>query len=341
MQRHAPQDAPTAVSRRQLFSRRANARSPGAWMHVSRPAMACRFEIAVAAEDPGGVAAASAALDEVDRLEDRLSVFREDSEISRINRTAHDTPIVSSPAVIALLEACARLHRDTGGAFDPTSGPLTHCWGFFRRAGRIPQPEALSAARASVGMSHVRIDARSCLVSFARPGVELNFGSIGKGYALEYAARTLARHGVRTALLSAGGSSVLALGAAGHESWRVGLRDPRMRHRRWAVLHLSNAALATSGSGEQFFESGGRRYGHILDPRTGWPVNGRLAVTVVASSAHQADALSTAFFVGGRELAETYCAAHENVLALIHDADGPVPAVVGSHSRCRVEVCHA
>jgi thiamine biosynthesis lipoprotein len=340
MERHAAPAAPDAVSRRALFSRRAAARPAGAWMHVSRPAMACRFEIAIPADLPHGVAAAAAALDEVDRIEDRLSVFRDESEVSRLNRCAHGAPFECSPSLAALLQACARLHRDTHGAFDPTSGPLTRCWGFFRRAGCLPRPEALAEARDAVGMAHVRLAAGCGAVRFARSGVELNFGSIGKGYALDCAARTMLEHGVGTALLSAGGSSVLALGS-GTGEWRVGLRDPRRRDRRWAVLHLEDAALATSGSGEQFFEHDGRRYGHVLDPRTGWPVDGRLAVTVVASNAADADALSTAFFVGGLELARDYCERHDNVLALVHESDGASPAVVGRHAGCRVEACGA
>jgi thiamine biosynthesis lipoprotein len=189
-------------------------------------------------------------------------------------------------------------------------------------------------------MPHVRIDLGARSIRFTRTHVELNFGAIGKGYALERAARQLARRGSRTALLSAGGSSVVALGPARGRPWPVGLRDPRAHHRRWAILHLRDAALATSGSGEQFFDSGGRRYGHILDPRTGWPAEGQVAATVVASSAAEADALSTAFFIGGRALAESYCATHEHVLALIHDENQPEPAIVGSHPGCRVEVCH-
>lgn len=302
--------------------------------------MACRFEITLPAEEAGGLAAASAALDEVARLERQLSVFRADSEISRLNCAAHERSTPATPAVIALLERCARLHRDTEGAFDPTSGPLTRCWGFFRRAGAVPPDAALAVARAAVGMGHVRIDAEAGCVSFARCGAELNLGSIGKGYALDAVAPLLRRRRVNTALLSAGGSSVLALGpAAWSGKWPVGLRNPRDRTRRWAVLRLRDCALATSGIGEQYFESGGRRYGHILDPRTGRPVEGRAAVTVVASEAAMADALATAFFVGGPALAEAYCAGHQDVLALIHEDGRDAPAIVGRHRRCRVEIC--
>jgi thiamine biosynthesis lipoprotein len=302
--------------------------------------MACRFEITVPAELSAGVGACCAALDEVERLEAQLSVFREDSEVSRLNRTASTTGFAATPALVALLERCALLHHDSGGAFDPTSGPLTRCWGFFRRAGAVPPPDPLAAAQSVVGMSHVHIDPATMRVSFARRGVELNFGSIGKGHALDCGARTLRRHGVSTALLSAGSSSVLAVGPSwSGRSWPVGLRDPRARDRRWAVLHLREAAMATSGSGEQFFTTQGRRYGHILDPRTGHPADACLAATVVASCAAEADALATAFFVGGTARAQAYCATHDNVLALIHEEGVAKPAIVGRHGGCRVQIC--
>jgi thiamine biosynthesis lipoprotein len=301
--------------------------------------MACRFEISVAAGTPAAVGACALALDDVDRIESQLSVFRDDSEVSRLNRAAAGGEIAVSPDLHALLARCSRLHRETDGAFDPTSGPLTRCWGFFRRAGAVPPSERLLEAREGVGFSHVRIDSDARRVSFTRPGVELNFGGIGKGYALDAAARTLRRNGVAAALLSGGSSSVLAFGEPSRRRWPVGLRDPRARDRRWAILHLRDAALATSGAGEQFFETDGRRYGHILDPRTGVPADGQLATTVVTSSAADADALATAFFVGGQALARAYCDTHDDVLVLMHEEGRGDPIIVGSHGGCRVQIC--
>lgn len=330
---------PPNITRRQLFTAPAGARSAGALMHVSRHAMACRFEITVPAGTSAGVAACVLALDEVDRLESTLSVFREDSDVSRLNRTAHAGAVTVSPAVAALLALCATLYRETGGAFDPTAGPLTRCWGFFRRAGAVPTADRLEAARQAVGFAHVQLDLHTRSVSFIRAGVELNFGSIGKGYALDEAAGVLRRNGVPAALLSGGSSSVLAFGGPSRRAWPVGLRDPRARDRRWAIVHLRDAALATSGTGEQFFESHGRRYGHILDPRTGQPAEGRLATTVVTSCAAEADALATAFFVGGQALARSYCDAHDNVLVLMHEEGTPDPIIIGRHGGCRVQIC--
>ncbi len=304
--------------------------------------MACRFEITLPAEDHRGVDVARHALDYIDQLEDQLTVFRETSEINFINRTAAARPVQVEAQLFELLLLAQRLYRETEGAFDITSGPLTRCWGFFKRQGRLPDPAELDAARTCIGMDQVFLDVDNKTVRFSRAGVEFNLGSIGKGHALDAVEMLMRRRGAKAALLSGGSSSVLALGPpATNEGWLVGLRHPQHRDQRWATVRLHNCAMATSGSGEQFFEVAGQRYGHILDPRTGMPVQGRASVTVIAPTAAQADALSTAFYVGGRELAERYCCGHSEVLALIfEDHDLEKPWVIGSSTRCRLELAY-
>lgn len=311
------------------------------WIHVHRSAMACRFEITLPAEDHRGVDVARHALDQIDQLEDQLTVFRETSEISFINRTAAERPVPVEAQLFKLLQLSQRLYRETDGAFDITSGPLTRCWGFLKRQGRFPVPAELEAARKSIGMDQVVLDIEHKTVKFARTGVEFNLGSIGKGHALDTVAMLMRRRGSKAALLSGGSSSVLALGPpTANEGWLVGLRHPQHHDRRWATVRLRSCAMATSGSGEQFFESAGRRYGHILDPRTGMPVHGRASVTVMAPTAACADALATAFYVGGPELAERYCGKHSEVSALIFgDNDLENPLIIGSSTRSRLELC--
>src|SRR5262245_25895906 len=199
----------------------------GYWQHVSRAAMACRFEVTLPLKDQAGVSAARQALDEVDRLEDQLTIFRETSEVSFINREASAGPVRVEPSLFSLLLLCQELCRETGGAFDITSGPLSRCWGFLRRQGRIPNPDEIEAAKALVGGDKLLFDREARAVRFARPGVEINLGSIGKGYALDRIAAMM-RKRVRSALLSAGSSSICAIGggADGHNSWIVGVRHP-------------------------------------------------------------------------------------------------------------------
>jgi thiamine biosynthesis lipoprotein len=306
------------------------------WIKVHRRAMACRFEIMLASEDASGVAAARAALNEIDRIEDALTVFRETSTVSILNRTAHAGPVAVDEGLFSLLRACGALHRETDGAFDITSTPLSRCWGFLQREGRLPQPEAIEAARARVGANDIRLDEAERTVRFVRGGLELNFGAIGKGYALDRVQSTLRVAGLSHALLSAGRSSLLALGGRSG-GWEVEVVSPQI-HQPLARVRLRNAALGTSGAGEQFVVVDSTRYGHVIDPRTGWPASGVVSASVIASSAARADALSTAFLIGGIELAERYCTRHANVMALITPEGTRAPLVIGAHPGARVEV---
>jgi thiamine biosynthesis lipoprotein len=285
------------------------------WIRVRRRAMACDFEVTLASEDAAGVPAARAALDDVDRVEEELTVFRDTSAVCDVNRRAAHEAVPVGEHLFALLQLSRDLQQATGGAFDITSTPLSRCWGFLRRDGRLPSPDEISAARALSGFDRVHLDPHARSVRFDRDGVELNLGAIGKGYALDRIACGLREAGVSHALLSAGRSSVLAVGGRA-SGWHVELVSPRV-NQPLAQVWLRDAALGTSGAGEQFIDCNGTRYGHVIDPRTGWPAQGTLSVTVIASSAAAADALSTAFLVGGADLAEQYCSAHRDVMAIV------------------------
>jgi FAD:protein FMN transferase len=301
------------------------------WIRLHRTAMACRFTIQLPGEDAHRVPAVQDDLDEVERIEAALTVFREGSDLVRLNRRAAAAPVAASPELFALLALCRDLHAETGGAFDITSTPLSRCWGFLAREGRLPASEEIEAARALVGMEAVTLDAGGRTVRFQRPGLELNLGSIGKGYALGRIGERLRGRGLRHALLSAAGSSVLALGGR-DGGWLIDVRSPQKPDGCLARLRLRNGALGTSGAGEQFVEVGGTRYGHVIDPRTGWPAKGVLSASVVHCDAAVADALATAFFVGGPELARRYCATHPDTLALVTPSAGPARTeVIGAY----------
>ena len=309
-------------------------RSDDTWLHVSRTAMACRFEITLPRSEETGVVVATEVLEEIDRLEAQLSVFRESSEVSLVNARAAVEPVAVSKSLFELLALCKRLYFETGGAFDITSGPLTRCWGFLRRQGRLPDRQEVETARSFVGSDNLQLDAIKRTVRFSQPGVEINLGSIGKGYALDRAGSLMSSK-VRTVLLNAGASSMRAVGAGERgEGWVVGLRHPRSKLRRLGVLRLRNCALSTSGSEEQFFEQDGKRFGHIIDPRTGWPTEIVTSVSVIAPTAALSDALATAFYVGGRELAERYCEKNKDVLVVMLESSSRVPIVVGNSSGC-------
>ena len=298
--------------------------------------MACRFEITLPGEHASAIPAARDSLEEADRLEELLSVFRDASAISRINRAAGREAVDVPEEVFDLLTRCRDLSVATGGAFDISSTPLSRCWGFLQREGRLPTEADIASARALVGLHHLTLEEGTCRAGLDRPGMALNLGAIGKGFAVQAIGAALWARGVRHALVSAGGSSVIALGGPDH-GWRVDIASGPSRQ-RLTGLRLRNAAMATSGAGEQYIEVQGTRYGHVIDPRTGWPSSGVLSATVVTADAATADALATAFFVGGIDLARRYCASHPGTMALITPDDrSDRPLVVGRYLGAVVE----
>jgi thiamine biosynthesis lipoprotein len=284
------------------------------WLRVHRVAMACRFEVM---SDAIELDAARAALDEADEIEAMLTVFRDTSEVAGLNRAAARGSVAVSPGLFDVLQRCADLCARTGGAFDVTSTPLSRCWGFLQRDGRVPEDADIERALERVGMRHVVLDAGTRTVSFAREGVEVGFGAIGKGYALDRMADVLRARGADRALLSAGRSSVLAIGGRGR-GWPIDVR-PRLASQPAGRLWIRDGAVGTSGAGEQFIVVDGRRLGHVIDPRTGRPADRVLAASVVTGDAASADALSTAFLIGGAELASAYCDTHPDTMAIVVD----------------------
>ncbi|MGO9109315.1 MAG: FAD:protein FMN transferase [Thermoguttaceae bacterium] len=310
-------------------------------IHLSRQAMAGEFEICLPAAIAGeATAAALESLDLVQSLERQLSFFRPDSDISRINRDAADAAVEVEPRLFALLQGAMQLWRDSGGAYDLTAAPLWEAWGFARRSGAIPSPEQLAQARSLVGGQWVELDDAQKTIRLLCRGVRLNLGSIGKGYAVDRAVEHLLAAGVSDFLVHGGYSSVAARGSAGgpatlgaasdiaaapttaRQPWKIGVKDPLHDELRLGQVELHDRALGTSGAQFQSFRHQGRRYGHILDPRTGQPADGVLSVTVLAPTAAEADALSTAFYVMGPQAAMGYCQQHPSIAAMIFAAAG-------------------
>jgi thiamine biosynthesis lipoprotein len=293
--------------------------------------MATTFEVCIPFGTVGALAAAQSALDLIDDLEAQMSVYRTDSDVSRINRLAASGPVPVESHLFSLLARAARITAETQGAFDITAGPLIKCWGFYSRSHRIPSALERAEALGRVGMSNVLLDSDRQRIQYRREGVEINLGSIGKGHALDRAAEILRQNrDLQSALLHGGHSSVYALRAGpGDDGWRVGIRHPWRPGERLAIVRLCDRALATSAATFQHLEHEGRKLGHILDPRTGWPAEGMASASVVAPSAAEADALATAFFVLGVEPAREYCAGHSDVGAVLLLAGESMPVVLG------------
>ena len=272
-------------------------------------AMACDFDVMLNPDGPEQqLDAASAALDLVHRLEQLMSVYRDDAGLSVLNRTAAYRAACVDPELFSLLLRARQIFQQTDGAFDAASGGLVSLWRDCRRQDRIPTLDEIATALRQSGTDHVQFDEAGQTVSFECDGLELNLGAIGKGYAVDCVGDALSERGVGNWLVHGGRSSVRAAGChAGLDGWPVGLRNPLLPDKPWATLVLKDAALGTSGTAVQWFRHEGKRYGHILDPRTGWPVETMLSVSVIAPDAALADALSTAFFVLGVENALKCC----------------------------------
>lgn len=267
---------------------------------VARNAMATRFEILLQGESEIALrAAAEEALDQVEQIEAQLSIYRPSSEISHVNAAAADGPVRVSPPVFSLLQKAAQLSTETDGAFDISIAPLVRCWGFMGASGTLPSTAALEQARAVAGMHHVHLDPAASSVAFDRPGVMLDLGAIGKGYAIECAAGILRDAGVRHGLLHGGTSTVAALGSDGNGSpWKVAIENPTAAASS-LVIELADQAVSVSAVWGKTFTAGGRSYGHVLDPRSGEPVSHAVLAAVAASSATETDAFSTALLVVG------------------------------------------
>jgi len=296
-------------------------------LRVGRRAMACQFEISLnVGQYPHGLEAAMEVLDLVDRLETQLSYFRPESQISRINAEAAFRPVTVDPELMEILVQAVELSRQTAGAYDITSAPLWETWGFARRAGSIPTDQQLAEAMELVGYEHLELDRERLTVRLGKPGMRLNLGSLGKGYTLDRCAKSLLDAGVGHFLIHAGASSVVARGHRGVEfaaagpqgpGWSVGLPSPLRPDRRMGLLRLNDRSLGTSGAQAQSFWHQGKRYGHLLDPRTGRPADCVLSATAVTPTAMLADALSTAFYVLGAEAALNYCQTHADCGAVV------------------------
>ena len=273
-------------------------------LETSVDAMGTTFSVVLHGDDRDKMEeAANAALDEVQRLDNLLSIYRPASVWSEINRLAAQRPVAVSPEVFRLISRCLRYSRGSQGAFDISVGPLMKAWGFFKGAGRLPGLEEVASALARVGYRHLRLDPARRTVRFDMAGVEINPGGIGKGYAVDRMVGILRKKGIDTALVMASSSSIYGLGAPPGEArgWKVAIRNPRRPSRDSATeVFLKDMSLSTSGGYAQTFWAEGRSYSHIMDPRTGYPARGMLLVSVTAPRAMESEAWTKPFFIQGR-----------------------------------------
>ena len=262
---------------------------------LSLHAMATRFELILEGEDGVALrAAGEEALREIERVDQQLSRYRADSEISMLNRHAAHRPVRVSPPLFRLLADCSRFSALTGGAFEVTVGPLVRLWRTAGQRGQLPTSEEIEAARAVTGCAHLSFDPENFTIGFDRRGVEIDLGGYGKGYAIGRAVEILREYGVTNGLLHGGTSSVAAIGS---KSWSIRLQDPLPPE----PIELRDQALSVSAVHGRKFQAGGREYGHVIDPATGQPVEGVLAAAASGPSPAICEVVSTALLVRGTE----------------------------------------
>ena len=235
--------------------------------------------------------AADAAIADVQRIEAKYSRYRDDSLTTRINRAAGGAAVAIDAETAALIAYADSCHTQSGGRFDLTSGVLRRAWDFRRQPSQLPDEAVLAAALELIGWTEVEWSER--MIRLPRAGMEIDFGGIGKEYAADRMATILIEHGVAHGLINLGGD-VRAIGAQPNGApWRVGIRHPRADGQTIALVDLVDGAVATSGDYERYFEIDGRRYCHLLDPRTGIPVAHWQSVSVVAPLCIVAGSYST------------------------------------------------
>jgi thiamine biosynthesis lipoprotein len=300
---------------------------------LSRARFLMGTRLVIEARGPEVEAAIEAAFREVERLDAVLSNWRADSELSRLNRSAVAGPVPCSADLCAAVTAALHWAATTGGAFDPTVEPLVRRLG-LREPGDllpgVPGGPGLDGVGGTdkgdpippaIGWRHVQVDAPRQTIAFDAPGVGIDLGGIGKGFALDAALRILNARGVEAALLDFGGQVLVHGQQPGRGSWLVSIADPEDRDRPAGALRLREGSVSTSGNSERALRRSGTIVGHILDPASGGPAEFRGTATVIAADGTSADALSTALFVMGPRRGIAWAETH-HVEALYQARDG-------------------
>ena len=297
-------------------------RAAGAgWQKREESIMGTAIAVELWSDDaPSGAAAIDSVMAEMHRIDRAMSPHKDDSELSRINRGAGAGPVALSEEMTSLLARAEAFARLSGGAFDITYAAIGHLYDY--RARVKPSDDALDRARQAVGWRHLVLDRQSRTVRFARPGMRIDLGGFAKGYAVDNAARILHARGIAHAMVSAGGDSRV-IGDRRGRPWSIGIRDPlRGSGEMVAVLPLVDVSISTSGDYERYFDEGGERFHHLIDPATGRSPRGVHSVTVLAEDGLTCEALSKTVFVLGADKGLTLLATHPGVDAVVVDANG-------------------
>lgn len=278
-------------------------------MQRSAFAMGTQFRVDLYGSNVGVMEAASeAAFEELHRIDALISNYLPDSEWSEVNKYAADREVTVSPELLQLLETCSDYSRKSEGSFDISVGALMKVWGFYKGTGHLPHRAEVRVALGQVGYQKLDFDAVHSAVRFSVPGLNLDPGGVGKGYAVDKMVNILRTSGITSALVSGGGSSIFGIGVPpdNAKGWYVRIRDPRDGTKTAAEIYLKNNSISTSGNYERFFRAEGKLYSHIMDPRTGFPAAGMLSVSVIAPRTLDSEVWGKPYYVLGRAWTEAH-----------------------------------
>ncbi len=250
------------------------------------------------------------AINAIYRLEKHISHYLPDNDLARLNQSAGSGAVKVNNDLFEVIRWSKQYWECTDGAFDPSVGPLLDLWGFYRKNREdIPSEREINEALKKVGMDKVKINMDEQSVELAVPGMRLDFGAIGKGLALDRAKTILKEQGIKSGILHAGTSSIVAIGTPPYMAgWKIGIRSPYNKSETIEEFLINDESLSTSSVSEQYLERKGRKYGHIFNPKTGMPVgNNIITSTVICKTGTESDALSTSFFVLDVDKTKEYC----------------------------------
>lgn len=301
------------------------------WLTGEEAIMGTAIRVELWAEDKtAGEAAIAAVMAEMHRIDREMSPYKPESELSRINREAAKHPVPISQEMFDILSRSIEFSKLSGGAFDITFSSVGYMYDYRRHI--KPTDKEIEQALPGINYRHILLDAKKRTVKFARSGVRIDLGGIGKGYAVDNSIALLQKRGITQAIVTAGGDSRV-LGDRGGRPWMVGIRDPRRKDDMVAVIPLVNSAISTSGDYERYFEADGVRYHHILNPKTGRSATGVHSVSVIGPDATTTDGLTKPVFILGPEKGLRLIESIPGVDAVIIDADGKMFYSSGLHNR--------
>lgn len=265
--------------------------------------MGCRFEIMVVADqEKHANASIDLAIQEISRIEQMISSWDVSSQTSMINRHAGIKAVKVDQPLFELIEHALAISRLTDGAFDITFASLDPIWKYDGSMTTLPAPEQIAASVSKIGYENIQLNKKDTTVFLLKPGMKIGFGAIGKGYAADKAKKLLMQHGVTAGIINASGDMNAWGSQPDGKDWTVAITNPLKKQKAFAWLPLHDGAVATSGDYEKFITLNGKKYSHIIDPKTGYPSTGLVSVTIFSPKAELCDALATALFVMGKEV---------------------------------------